>query len=103
MKNEINDDISKGFADVIDGFIDWFELLTWHIGYCVILIIRFDFGGIPEIMYWMKMHMTYKGKKIGTVKLPIKRRIKNVIINMLGWFVIALVLTMIIKSIKTIL
>lgn len=89
--------------DVIDGFIDWLDLILWHLGNATICLLKFNLDGAIETMQWLQIHLTYSGKKLYTRKLPIKRRIQNVMIKMVGWLVFVGIGYLINQSIKMIL
>jgi hypothetical protein len=42
----------------------WAEHLCWEVGWMLISLLRGDFSGAREMLFWIKIHLQYSGEKI---------------------------------------
>ncbi len=75
--------------------IYWIDHLFWCLGAFYLSILRFDFKDAIELHYFIRIHLCYKSKLIGRVKLPFKRRFKNLLISLFGFCLSILILIII--------
>jgi hypothetical protein len=62
----------------------WFEYLCWNIGWMIIQFFKGNINGAIEMTYWIRIHITYRGKCVSKPKLPLIQIIKNKCIETVG-------------------
>ena len=82
-----------------NNIFDWFEYLFFGIGLMTIQFIKGNIDGAVEITYWVRIHLSYRGKCVGKSKLSFIHIVKNKLIELLGIIVILSVLFIVIKFI----
>lgn len=66
--------------------------LLWCIGWMTILLLKSDVNGAIETIYWIKIHLSFKGKCVGRRKLSFKQKVKNKCIEILGFLIAIIIL-----------
>lgn len=77
----------------------WIEHSLYLIGWTVIELIRFNFNGVIEMIYWIRIHLTYSGKCISQAKLSFVQSLKNTCVELLGAVTIVIFIMILIKII----
>ena len=61
----------------------WIEHLFWEIGWAFISLLKGNVSGAIEMLYWIKIHVTYQGERI-PVRLTLAESIKMRCIAIIG-------------------
>jgi len=71
----------------IYSMLDWIVYLFWEIGWMTIQLLKGNINGTIEMLYWIRIHLTYDGKYISKTKLSLTQIIKNICIEIVGLIV----------------
>jgi hypothetical protein len=66
----------------------WIDHLLWCLGKLYLALLRFDFIDAQDIFFFIRIHLYNKAELILLdVKIPFKRRFKNLLISLFGLLV----------------
>ena len=75
-------------------YLNWIGQMLWFIGWIILCLLLFDLRDAKETFYWLKIHSTHRAS-VGKIKIPIKQRVINFLVMVLGCVPIGLLIYLI--------
>ena len=72
--------------------IYWIDHLFWCLGKLYLSLLRIGINDAIDILYFIRIHLCFKDKRISKVEMPFKIRFKNLLISLFGLIVSVLII-----------